>query len=165
MAYDSARGVTVLYGGAASSGGNVPGLRDTWEWDGNIWTQVCAICPPRERLNVRMAYDSARGRVLLFGGAPSGQTCQHDELSDVWRWDGSAWTEVQGILAGPSGRAVPGIAYDGCRARLVVLGGGNCSGSQFDTWTLGLCLADLDNDGIVAVPDLLKLLANWGPCP
>ena len=24
---------------------------------------------------------------------------------------------------------------------------------------------DFDGDGVVAVPDLLELLANWGPCP
>ena len=27
------------------------------------------------------------------------------------------------------------------------------------------CPADLDGDGVVAVPDLLALLAAWGPCP
>ena len=26
------------------------------------------------------------------------------------------------------------------------------------------CAGDIDNDGIVAVPDLLALLAAWGPC-
>ncbi len=24
---------------------------------------------------------------------------------------------------------------------------------------------DFDESGVIAVPDLLKLLANWGPCP
>ena len=34
MAYDSARGVTVLLGGTSES--NV--LGDTWKWDGSTWT-------------------------------------------------------------------------------------------------------------------------------
>jgi len=24
---------------------------------------------------------------------------------------------------------------------------------------------DFDESGVIAVPDLLELLANWGPCP
>lgn len=35
MAYDAARGVTVLFGGAGDSGP----LGDTWEWDGRAWTR------------------------------------------------------------------------------------------------------------------------------
>ena len=27
------------------------------------------------------------------------------------------------------------------------------------------CPADFDGNDIVGVPDLLALLANWGPCP
>ncbi len=26
------------------------------------------------------------------------------------------------------------------------------------------CVADIDGDGLVGVPDLLTLLAAWGPC-
>ncbi|TMF75773.1 MAG: hypothetical protein E6I12_11100, partial [Chloroflexi bacterium] len=38
MDYDSARGVSVLFGGSSDSG---PGnLHDTWEWDGARWTQM-----------------------------------------------------------------------------------------------------------------------------
>ncbi len=29
----------------------------------------------------------------------------------------------------------------------------------------GTCMADVDRNGEVAVPDLLTLLAAWGPCP
>ena len=42
MAYDSKRGRTVLFGGSA---GNV-NLNDTWEWDGQDWTQVADTGPP-----------------------------------------------------------------------------------------------------------------------
>ncbi len=27
------------------------------------------------------------------------------------------------------------------------------------------CPGDIDGDGLVGVPDLLTLLAAWGPCP
>ncbi len=29
----------------------------------------------------------------------------------------------------------------------------------------GSCMADVDHDGQVAVPDLLSVLGTWGPCP
>ena len=37
-----------------------------------------------------------------------------------------------------------------------------CSGP--DQVIPGSCMADVDRDGDVAVPDLLTLLAAWGPC-
>src|SRR5262249_9481293 len=37
MAYDSTRGVVVLYGGESVY--NSVNLADTWEWDGSTWTQ------------------------------------------------------------------------------------------------------------------------------
>ena len=39
MAYDAARGVTVLFGGY--DGANY--LGDTWEWNGTSWTQVGTV--------------------------------------------------------------------------------------------------------------------------
>jgi hypothetical protein len=41
MAYDSARQHVVLFGGADVSGQNV--FNDTWEWNGNFWTQMADI--------------------------------------------------------------------------------------------------------------------------
>src|SRR5262249_48188958 len=35
MAFDEARGVTILFGGVGASGGL---LADTWEWNGTAWT-------------------------------------------------------------------------------------------------------------------------------
>jgi hypothetical protein len=47
MAYDSERGVTVLFGGQPSSG---PLVGDTWEWDGGNW-EIKAFLTPREVVN------------------------------------------------------------------------------------------------------------------
>lgn len=59
MAYDSARGRVVLFGGQGSS--------DTWEWDGNDWTLRSPNNSPPARSRHAMAYDSARQHVVLFG--------------------------------------------------------------------------------------------------
>ena len=63
MIYDSARGVTVLFGGWD---GSYKG--DTWEWEGTTWTLLSEVGPPG-RLYSAMAYDSARAVTVLFGGA------------------------------------------------------------------------------------------------
>lgn len=68
MAYDSRRGVTVLFGGVGRAGE----LGDTWEWNGSTWTQVATTGPSR-RANYGMVYDSTRGVTVLFGGATVGQ--------------------------------------------------------------------------------------------
>src|SRR5262245_3058205 len=66
MAYDSARGVTVLFGGGGPGTFN----SNTWEWDGTEW-RLRATTGPSPRSGHAMAYDSVRGVTVLFGGADS----------------------------------------------------------------------------------------------
>ena len=75
LAYDSARGRVVLFGGTAS----LLTLSDTWEWNGNVWTRQTPAVSPPARIGHALAYDVARGRVVLFGGHGPGGT-----LSDTW---------------------------------------------------------------------------------
>ncbi|MBZ5638814.1 MAG: thrombospondin type 3 repeat-containing protein [Acidobacteriia bacterium] len=77
-----------------------------------------------------MAYDSARRRIVLFGGAgPSGQG-----LADTWEWDGSTWVEVTPSTS-PSARYQDAMAYDSTRGRVVIFGGcGQSSCPLGDTW-------------------------------
>jgi hypothetical protein len=94
LVYDSAREVTVLFGGfvcGAAAPDNF--VEDTWEWDGGTWTQV-ATSGPSPRV-APMVYDSARGVSVLFGGVGS------SELSDTWEWDGERWTQVSSTGPGP----------------------------------------------------------------
>lgn len=39
-----------------------------------------------------MAYDSARGRIVMFGGSGNAYP---SELGDTWEWDGKNWTRGQ----------------------------------------------------------------------
>lgn len=66
MAYDSARHVTVLFGGHSGSTSGAA-LGDTWEWDGNSWTQINTT-PPPARHGHAMVYDSVRSRIVMIGG-------------------------------------------------------------------------------------------------
>jgi hypothetical protein len=64
MAFDAARGQTVLFGGL-----NWPDtLNDTWTWDGSNWTRQHPSSSPPARASLTMAYDSLRNQVVVFGG-------------------------------------------------------------------------------------------------
>jgi hypothetical protein len=72
MEYDRARERTVLFGGVTErphpSGGVITEtVGDTWEWDGKRWVQSHDMGPD-PRCYHAMAYDSARKRMILFGG-------------------------------------------------------------------------------------------------
>jgi len=110
MVYDSAKGVTVLFGRGGSE--------DTWEWDGVTWTKV-ADTGPSARGRHGMAYDSLRGVTVVFGGIPR-------ELGDTWEWDGTVWTQLgdNEVLA----RSRHAMVYDSDRGIMVVFGG--MKGSQ-----------------------------------
>src|SRR5438094_1910428 len=58
MAYDSARGRTVLFGGGF---GCCTKPTDTSEWDGSHWTVFTTNPAPASSIGPGMAYDSARG--------------------------------------------------------------------------------------------------------
>ena len=77
MAYDSARGVTILFGGTAADGPN----GETWEYDGTTWT-LRPSSGPSPRYGHALAYDSARAVTVLFGGNDDWVT---------WESDGTEW--------------------------------------------------------------------------
>jgi len=77
MAYDAARGVTILFGGRG-----IPGIqRDTWEWDGRRWARMETRGGPSARRFHAMAYDAARAGAVLFGGNDG-----DGEVGDTWAW-------------------------------------------------------------------------------
>jgi uncharacterized protein (TIGR03437 family) len=116
MAYDSADGQVVLFGGLASDDKST--FNDTWLWDGVNWTQAFPQTSPSARSLHAMAYDSAHGEVVLFGGeSESGQI-----LGDTWLWDGTNWTQ-ESPQASPSARVAIAMAYDSGHDQVVLFGG------------------------------------------
>ncbi|TMG20539.1 MAG: hypothetical protein E6H99_08320 [Chloroflexi bacterium] len=126
MAYDTARRVSVLFGGSPSSGSSNSSA--TWEWDGANWRQRALSSSPPARVWPAMAYDSARGRIVMFGG--SGATGQ---LSDTWEFDGNTWTQLN-PAGSPSPRYGAAAAFDPTRNRTVLFGGQGSGGRMADTW-------------------------------
>lgn len=165
MAYDAARGVTVLFGGNPNS----PSFSgETWEWNGTAWTQRL-VTGPSPRYIHEMAYDASRGVVVLFGGIDD-----NDVKRDTWEFNGTSWTQ-RTTFGGPSERRAFAMAFDAAAAQTVVFGGSGDGGpSNGETWTLGPhvpCPADLDNDGdfangltrdgAVTIEDLLSFLVGF----
>lgn len=125
LVFDSQRGVVVTYGGYT---GFAP-LDGTFEWNGCAWSERAAA-GPGARYAAGLAYDSVRGRTVLYGGADAAG----NYLGDTWEYDGTAWTPAT-FGGGPPGRAVSGMAYDSARGRIVLHGGLNASsGALTETW-------------------------------
>ena len=120
MAYDSARGKVVLFGGHSHQ----VDLSDTWEWDGVAWTEH-SVTGPSPRWGHAMAYNSALQRTVLHGGANSAGT----HSSELWYWDGSAWTLVTSG-SGPGPRQTHSMAYDSDQEHIVLFG----DSPNSDTW-------------------------------
>jgi len=126
VAYDAARGRTVLFGGHRAF---VP-MNDTWEWDGVNWTQRVPATSPPVRSMHGMCFDAVRQRVVLFGGFGSAAP-----LADTWEWDGVTWMQ-RAPAQSPAARYQIKMAWDVARARAVMFGGTPAPpGPPFgDTW-------------------------------
>lgn len=127
MAFDRTRNKLVVHGGWPGSGAL---LSDTLEYDGasGTWTRF-ANGAIGNRYAHRMAFDEARGEIILHGGYYFGNR------NDTWRWNGATWTLVS--TSGPA-RYVFGMTYDSARARILLHGGTTCCGEveygQTYTW-------------------------------
>jgi len=89
-----------------------------------VWVQHAAAVSPSTRAAQAMAFDSLRGRVVLFGG------WNGIELGDTWEWDGGTWQQRSTPTA-PAARGGAGMAYDPFRGRAVLFGG---TTGATDTW-------------------------------
>ncbi len=127
MTYDEQREVTVL----VRTDGDLVSTHEVWEFDGDDWHLRGSAPQPR---HAAIAYDSLRGRSLMFGGSDSPFT-GFPPADDVLRaWDGNTWIDIPTASA-PSPRQDHAMAYDRRRDRLVLFGGRVDGGVAFgDTW-------------------------------
>lgn len=95
---------------------------------------VLKAAPP-DRTGFATTRDSS-GSVYVFGGQ-SGTTF----LRDLWKWDGSLWSQVTPIMS-PAPRVDASLAYDPAHAALVLFGGvvraGSGTAFACDTWEWSL---------------------------
>jgi hypothetical protein len=129
MAYDTATGTAVLFGG---EGGSINPFNDTWTWNGTTWTKQTPATRPPGRYYGSMAYDTATGTAVLFGGLPNAGV-----PNDTWTWDGTNWAK-RDTRTRPHGRWEAAMAYDAASGTAVLFGGAdfiNGPTVRDDTWT------------------------------
>jgi hypothetical protein len=96
-----------------------------------------------------LAYDTQRGKVVMFGGVSDNKLDPFP--SSLWEWDGARWTCI--ASSGPPGRIDAFLAFDSTRKRLVLFGGRLIGANRtqqhyLDTWEWdGRAWAKLDDNG------------------
>lgn len=133
MAFDANTNQLVLFGGDDGATPNET-VNDTWTWDGTTWTQSTGQITdlPSPRASASMAYDTASGQLVLFGGTDNAA----DTFDDTWTWNGVGWTE-QNTSDAPQWPFATSMAYDPAISQLVLFGGDGGPGGAFtdQTWT------------------------------
>lgn len=102
-----------------------------WTTDGVDWELLDVDQAISERADFSLAFDSARDRLVLHGGALrhwDGTTTRYDE---TWEWDGQDWTLA--ATGTPSALTTNTIVYDEARA-VVLAFGGLMNGIHDETW-------------------------------
>lgn len=132
IAFDPVRQTVMLYGGQHYREGiwsSVVGLHDTWEFDGSTWVHQPDQTPPPADVSHRMASDTARGRVVLFGGYVFSTQAF---VPGTFEWDGGTWRQLP--IASPPPRYNHCLAFDSRRNVVVLYGGQGPAGGFADTW-------------------------------
>jgi hypothetical protein len=134
MAYDFATGNVLMFGGGHIGGVT---LGDTWAWNGDsqVWNQQFPGVSPGLRGSPALVGDPDRGRIVMWGGADTGNGpigCGTGDCRDTWEWDGTNWVRV--AVIGPPPRRSHAMAFMG-GGKVLLFGGLNDQTQPFgDTW-------------------------------
>jgi hypothetical protein len=123
MTYDSQRGRSMFV--ASSMNGMV-----VWALAGRGWSRLQTATAPPGRMFSAIAYDSARDRLVMFGG----ENGPANVRGDTWEFDGTSWISVTPAVSPPS-RGDAAMLYDATRGQVVLFGGRDASRATLDdTW-------------------------------
>ena len=130
--YDAANARIVVWCSSFAGGLNA-GAASLCSFDGARWSVRTANLPPA-RVQPSLAYDPARGAVVLYGGLVPGSGIGVPR-DDTWELRGSQWTQVATANAPPP-RYGAALGFDPQSRQLVLCGGGDAQNVFGDTWTL-----------------------------
>ncbi len=123
LAYDTALGEVVMFGGVSQCGGqpNAYSLADTWTYSGAAWTNISGsmVTVPSARWGMVMVYDPALREVVLFGGTDAfGNT--NDQ---TWLFNGTWFDNTSNETASPPAMYGAAATYDPSLGGVLVYGG------------------------------------------
>lgn len=119
MDYDPVRDRLVLWGGYTRLGAVIRYPQETWEYVAGEWRMVPTSNAPTGRHDHGMVYDTARDRIVMFGGRGAGG----EDNDETWEFDGANWTRIDTSSATPLARFAHGMCYDSARNVVVMHGG------------------------------------------
>lgn len=127
MVFDDRAGAAVLFGGRAlddPATGLVHASDETWIWINRNWIQQFPAHKPPARSAQAMAYDSTRGRVMMFGGRKEATQLRttFSLLDDTWVWENGDWRQLE-TATRPPARTFAAMTYDRDRDRMILFGG------------------------------------------
>jgi hypothetical protein len=129
LVWDGKRNLAVLFGGMQKDQADANGIpqQDTWDWNPTTknWSlRATSTTMPSPRWGHAMAYDPARGLVVLAGGK-SWET--YVGLGEVWDWDPASGNWTQRLTGNessvPAGRMYASLLTDSARSRLDLVAG------------------------------------------
>ncbi|MCI4323432.1 MAG: hypothetical protein L3K03_05355 [Thermoplasmata archaeon] len=100
----------------------------TWIYNSSGWIQLQLPVEPPARSEASMAFDSADGYVLLFGGKGT-----NGILTDTWSFVHGSWTQIDSKLA-PLAAVDASMTYDARDGYVLLFGGTDCY-ATCGTWT------------------------------
>ena len=118
--YDPIAALVIVVGGS-------PTTHDTWRWNGMTYTRHG---DGLQRVDHVQDWDSARRRIVVFGGADPSNSNETDEF------DGETWTKLATGGPLPPKRTRGAGFYDPIRHELVIMGGQQNTTYLGDTWIL-----------------------------
>jgi len=135
VASDPERKSVLIFGGLTILGPRKygPPSGELWELDAqSAWQRRTPDGPgPGPRHHHAMAFDSRRGRLVVYGGIDGDERWPQD----VWEWDRTRWHRLQPDR-NPGDRAHHAMAYDSARGVVVLRGGTRKERGNYpaDTW-------------------------------
>jgi hypothetical protein len=121
------------------------------------WYQVTPTASPPPVRDAAMAYDTALGKIVQFGGEINAST--YLKSDQTWTYDGTTWTNVTpdpvSETNNPGTRASASMVYDAALGKIVLFGGRveGIPGYANDTWTFdGTTWTRVSENGALGSP-------------
>lgn len=129
MAFDPVSNNLLLFSGFNPANFS---LDDVWKWDGTSWIRLASTSPALAGASV--AYSSAMGKLILFGGDPG--RAKFGISGTTLAWDGAKWSVVS-LSPSPQARWGAAMAALPDGGPILLYGGqGDDLSLLGDTWTL-----------------------------